>query len=203
MHGPAVAAPPPEDDGLGRIASPHDEPPSTRRPGYSPRGRGSAPDAPDRTAGDEVMSVPPTGTIELLAPAGSPEAAYAGLQHGADAVYLGLKRFSARADAETSTWVRSRSWSRMPTGPLRPRARLRHAEHGPALGPSSHGGNLANLELIGADAHRPGPGVVTGAETFPSLRLYASTQLASTWRVQRSCGVSGLAGGTGPRTDPS
>lgn len=36
---------------------------------------------------------------ELLAPAGSFEAAIAALRYGADAVYLGLPRFSARADA--------------------------------------------------------------------------------------------------------
>lgn len=36
---------------------------------------------------------------ELLAPAGGPEAGYAALQAGADAVYLGLSRFSARAEA--------------------------------------------------------------------------------------------------------
>ena len=37
--------------------------------------------------------------IELLAPAGSPEAGYAALHYGADAVYLGLSGFSARAGA--------------------------------------------------------------------------------------------------------
>lgn len=37
---------------------------------------------------------------ELLAPAGGLEAAFAALHYGADAVYLGLKRFSARAEAE-------------------------------------------------------------------------------------------------------
>jgi putative protease len=36
---------------------------------------------------------------ELLAPAGTPEAGYAALHYGADAVYLGLSRFSARAEA--------------------------------------------------------------------------------------------------------
>ena len=37
--------------------------------------------------------------IELLAPAGDRDCAAAALQYGADAVYLGLRRFSARADA--------------------------------------------------------------------------------------------------------
>ncbi len=36
---------------------------------------------------------------ELLAPAGDLDAAYAAFYHGADAVYLGLQRFSARAEA--------------------------------------------------------------------------------------------------------
>ena len=36
---------------------------------------------------------------ELLAPAGDKEAAYSAFYFGADAVYLGLKSFSARAEA--------------------------------------------------------------------------------------------------------
>jgi U32 family peptidase len=40
---------------------------------------------------------------ELLAPAGGPEAAYAAFHYGADSVYLGLKKFSARAEAENFT----------------------------------------------------------------------------------------------------
>jgi putative protease len=41
--------------------------------------------------------------VELLAPAGGPEAAYAAFHFGADAVYLGLRKFSARAEAENFT----------------------------------------------------------------------------------------------------
>jgi putative protease len=41
--------------------------------------------------------------VELLAPAGGPEAALAAFHFGADAVYLGLKKFSARAEAENFT----------------------------------------------------------------------------------------------------
>jgi U32 family peptidase len=40
------------------------------------------------------------GPVELLAPAGGPEAAFAAFHFGADAIYLGLKKFSARAEAE-------------------------------------------------------------------------------------------------------
>lgn len=42
-------------------------------------------------------------TPELLAPAGQPESGYAALHYGADAVYLGLNRFSARAEAVNFT----------------------------------------------------------------------------------------------------
>ncbi|MBR2904226.1 MAG: U32 family peptidase, partial [Clostridia bacterium] len=37
---------------------------------------------------------------ELLAPAGSIECAYAAINNGADAIYLGVRAFSARASAE-------------------------------------------------------------------------------------------------------
>src|SRR5262245_34787790 len=40
---------------------------------------------------------------ELLAPAGGPEAAFAAFHFGADAIYLGLQKFSARAEAENFT----------------------------------------------------------------------------------------------------
>lgn len=41
--------------------------------------------------------------MELLAPAGNLEAAVAAFQYGADAIYLGLRDFSARADADNFT----------------------------------------------------------------------------------------------------
>jgi putative protease len=41
--------------------------------------------------------------VELLAPAGGLDAAFAAFHFGADAVYLGLKKFSARAEAENFT----------------------------------------------------------------------------------------------------
>ncbi len=40
---------------------------------------------------------------ELLAPAGGPDAAFAAFHFGADAIYLGLMKFSARAEAENFT----------------------------------------------------------------------------------------------------
>ena len=42
---------------------------------------------------------------ELLAPAGNIEAGYAALYYGADAVYLGLNKFSARANADNFTFA--------------------------------------------------------------------------------------------------
>jgi putative protease len=50
----------------------------------------------------EVVTVP-TQPVELLAPAGGLDAAFAAFHFGADAVYLGLKKFSARAEAENFT----------------------------------------------------------------------------------------------------
>ena len=41
--------------------------------------------------------------VELLAPAGQLDSGYAAFKYGADAVYLGLTRFSARAEAENFT----------------------------------------------------------------------------------------------------
>ena len=41
--------------------------------------------------------------IELLAPAGSPEAVIAAVQNGADAVYMGLDNFNARRGAKNFT----------------------------------------------------------------------------------------------------
>jgi hypothetical protein len=54
----------------------------------------SVPLVPERDAGRRV---------ELLAPAGGPDAAFAAFHFGADAVYLGLKKFNARAEAENFT----------------------------------------------------------------------------------------------------
>jgi len=49
---------------------------------------------------DDPIKERKPGQIELLAPAGNIEAGYAALHYGADAVYLGLSSFSARAHAE-------------------------------------------------------------------------------------------------------
>src|SRR5262245_41902053 len=44
-----------------------------------------------------------THPVELLASAGGLDAAFAAFHFGADAIYLGLKKFSARAEAENFT----------------------------------------------------------------------------------------------------
>ena len=55
------------------------------------------------------LAVPPvpaektTKPVELLSPAGGLDSAFAAFHYGADAVYLGLKKFSARAEAENFT----------------------------------------------------------------------------------------------------
>jgi putative protease len=67
---------------------------------------------PQGAYGDAALAVDPPipaaagdpgRPVELLAPAGGPEAALAAFHFGADAVYLGLKKFSARAEAENFT----------------------------------------------------------------------------------------------------
>ncbi|MBI2804603.1 MAG: U32 family peptidase [Planctomycetes bacterium] len=45
----------------------------------------------------------PDRPVELLAPAGGLDAGFAAFHFGADAIYLGLKKFSARAEAENFT----------------------------------------------------------------------------------------------------
>jgi U32 family peptidase len=68
------------------------------------------PDAPQGEYGAAPAFVPAAVVysdaahpVELLAPAGGPDAAFAAFHYGADAVYLGLKKFSARAEAENFT----------------------------------------------------------------------------------------------------
>ncbi|HEY3321199.1 MAG TPA: U32 family peptidase [Planctomycetota bacterium] len=81
------------------IADPPEAPPEPLAPQgeYNPQ----IPEAP--------LSLPdsaPTashGPAELLSPAGGPEAAYAAFHYGANAIYLGLRKFSARAEAENFT----------------------------------------------------------------------------------------------------
>ncbi len=78
-------------------------PPRGQRPGIPPRpARGRPPRGPDRVP-DRPALVRRHPFPELLAPAGSAEAYFAAVEGGADAVYLGLPRFSARERAENVT----------------------------------------------------------------------------------------------------
>ncbi|MHC4841275.1 MAG: peptidase U32 family protein [Planctomycetota bacterium] len=58
----------------------------------------STEERPTRVVTDKLLTIP-----ELLAPAGSIESFYAAMQYGADAVYLGLRKFSARDNAVNFT----------------------------------------------------------------------------------------------------
>jgi putative protease len=82
-------------------------------PGWAPGQAAEAPEpfepqgAYSPSAAEAALEVPAVEDtrrpVELLAPAGGPEAAFAAFRFGADAVYLGLKKFSARAEAENFT----------------------------------------------------------------------------------------------------
>ncbi|NLF16661.1 MAG: U32 family peptidase [Lentisphaerae bacterium] len=126
--------------------------------------------------------MPPLTTVELLAPAGGLEAAYAALQHGADAIYLGLKQFSARAEAENFTLDEVAEVTAYAHEAFQPPRRvyvtlntiLFTAEVAPLAR------SLVRLEQIGVDAlivQDLGLGRLV-REAFPGLRLHASTQMA-------------------------
>ena len=116
---------------------------------------------------------------EILAPAGTWETLWAAVEHGADAVYLGLKRFNARALASNFTleevaWVADELHARgrrlfVAFNSLLKERELEEAAY-----------CLAALEEIGAD------GVILqdlglwrmAKRHFPGLRLHASTLMA-------------------------
>jgi putative protease len=119
---------------------------------------------------------------ELLAPAGGPDAAFAALKYGADAIYCGLPRFSARADAENFTLgtlneVVGYSHS------LTPRRRVYAAVNTLVLDCERPEllRMLFELADIGVDALIvQDAGVAAIARRFlPGMRLHASTQMAA------------------------
>ena len=118
---------------------------------------------------------------ELMAPAGSPDAGYAALHYGADALYLGLKQFSARAEAENFTLDDANELVAYAHS-LTPRRRvfatvntliLQHEV--PEL--VSLLGTLADLEIDAVIAQDLGVARAVRRH-LPELRLHASTQLA-------------------------
>jgi putative protease len=123
----------------------------------------------------------PARHVELLAPAGGPDAAFAAFHFGADAIYLGLKKFSARAEAENFT-LDELSEVVAYAHALTPRRRvfvtvntLIRNDELPELVET-----LAALEEMGVDALIVQDlGVYHLARRyFPRLELHASTQLA-------------------------
>jgi U32 family peptidase len=129
--------------------------------------------------------------VELLAPAGGMEAAYAALHFGADAIYLGLKKFSARAEAENFTLDQVNEITAYAHS-LSPRRRilvtintLIRQDELPELLES-----LAVLSEIGVDAViLQDLGVYRAIrEHFPNLELHGSTQMA----VHNRAGVEAL-----------
>ncbi|MFO0583535.1 MAG: U32 family peptidase [Anaeromyxobacter sp.] len=120
--------------------------------------------------------------VELLAPAGGLEAGLAALQYGADAVYLGLKRYSARADAQNFTLDElDRFLGHART--LAPRRRAFVAVNTLVLDGELEGlvDTLGDLADLGVDAIIVQDlGVARLARRyFPELELHASTQLAA------------------------
>ncbi len=120
-------------------------------------------------------------TTELLAPAGDSDCAFAALHYGADAIYLGLKRFSARAEAGnfTAEQLSEIVWYAHSLAPRRSvyvalNTLVQDHELSDVLE------CLATVADIGVDALIVQDlGVASLARRhFPGLRLHASTQLA-------------------------
>jgi len=119
--------------------------------------------------------------VELLSPAGGLDAAFAAFHYGADAIYLGLKKFSARAEAENFTLEELDEVIAYAHG-LTPRRRvfvtintLIRQDELPELMEA-----LAALEDMGADAViLQDLGVYRALRLyFPKIDLHGSTQMA-------------------------
>ncbi len=118
---------------------------------------------------------------ELLAPAGGYEAALAAFQYGADAVYVGLPLFSARADADNMTLERLRvllAYARS----LKPVKKV-YVTFNTLVPEADMPTALALLEQL--EALAPDGVIIQDLgvarlmrDYFPSLELHASTQLA-------------------------
>src|SRR6516162_4743250 len=158
---------------LGTLPAPADSPIPLGQPG------GYAPEVIETPVPLPMKSSPQP--VELLAPAGGPEAAHAAFHFGADAVYLGLKKFSARAEAENFTIAELDEVTAYAHS-LQPRRRvfvtintLIRQDELPELVEA-----LAHLADIGVDAViLQDLGVYHLARRFfPELELHSSTQLS-------------------------
>ncbi|MBR1609146.1 MAG: U32 family peptidase, partial [Kiritimatiellae bacterium] len=119
---------------------------------------------------------------ELLAPAGSPAAAFAAFEYGADAVYAGLSRFSARAEAENFDAARLRELVAFARS--LPRQRKVYVAVNTLVGDADFPALAETLEAV--ESAEPDGVIVQdlGAAAairreFPSLALHASTQMAA------------------------
>ncbi len=160
------------------------------------------PDAPQGEYGAGPTNAPsslatpteaaPAHAVELLAPAGGPDAAFAAFHYGADAVYLGLKKFSARAEAENFTLdecAEITAYAHSLTPPRRVFVAINTLIRQDELAELVE--TLAALADIGVDAViLQDLGVCHVLRThFPELELHASTQLA----VHNRAGAEALA----------
>ena len=129
---------------------------------------------------------------ELVSPAGSLDAGYAALHYGADAIYLGLEQFSARADAENFTVEQADEITAYAHSLEKPR-KVYVAVNTLVLNSEMRElvETLAVISDIGADAVIVQDwGVVNVIKThFPKMRMHASTQMA----VHNVEGVKALA----------
>lgn len=127
---------------------------------------------------------------ELLAPAGSLEAFFAAMEKGADAVYAGLKDFSARAKAKNFTLYQMEKM----TGYAHSQQKKLYVTLNTLIKETELPllvDTLASLEAIGADAVIIQDMAVArlAREFFPALPLHASTQMT----VHNTAGVLQLA----------
>ena len=118
---------------------------------------------------------------ELLSPAGSMDAALAAFQYGADAIYLGVKKFSARAEANNFDFAELRDitgYAHSFPNPKKIYVTVNTLIQNQELKDVAR--TLAQLSIIGID------GVIIQdlgvlrliKESFPNLAPHASTQMA-------------------------
>ena len=126
---------------------------------------------------------------ELLAPAGSLEAFFAALDAGADAVYIGLKEFSARAKAKNFSFAEVEQMTHL----LQAEGKRLYVTLNTLVKESELETlieTLAGLEAIGVDAVILQDLAVwkLAREHFPGLELHASTQMT----IHNAAGVKML-----------
>jgi len=128
---------------------------------------------------DSAKSVLPKP--ELMSPAGDLKAAYAALDFGADSIYLGLKKFSARAEAENFTMEElseilayAHSFTPKRKVYVALNTIIKEAELGEVAEILAE---LSDLEIDALIVQDLGVAKIAG-DYFPEIRLHASTQLA-------------------------